>query len=340
MNTKPLNIAIVGLGRLGKKHALQLTGKTASCKVVAVCSPITEELQWAKNTLGVEKLYNSYIEVLADSDIQAVVLVTPTSLHAEQIIAGLSAGKHVFCEKPLALNIEDCEKVIKVAQKHPLQIAMVGFVRRFDPSMSNALEHIRQGLIGSPFLIRSQNCDLADPSGFFVKFSQTSGGIYLDCTVHCIDLARMFLGAPKAVRAFASGTNAIHTELEKYGDVDNGLAIVEFAGGARAVFYASRTYSVGNETMIEIIGTKGKLLVGAGANRDRVEIGDSNGFRHLAVKDFYERFEEAFAVEMQTFVDACLNKKTLPFTLDDATEATRIALAITKSLRSGMPELI
>lgn len=186
--------------------------------------------------------------------------------------------------------------------------------------------------------MRSQTCDKNDPDGFFVRFAPTSGGIFMDCSVHDIDLARWLLGRPKALRAFATGTIALHPGLAECGDVDNGLAIVEFEGGARAVFYASRTLAHGHETTTEVIGTAGKLLVGEHAARDRVIRSDAAGVSHAVLGDFHERFEAAFAHEMAAFVAACRGVEPLTLTLSDAMEATRIGLAITRSLRSGMPE--
>jgi myo-inositol 2-dehydrogenase/D-chiro-inositol 1-dehydrogenase len=160
----------------------------------------------------------------------------------------------------------------------------------------------------------------------------------MDCSVHDIDLARWLLGRPKAVRAFATGTIALHPGLAECGDVDNGLAIVEFEGGAKAVFYASRTLAHGHETQTEVIGTAGKLLVGEHAARDRVTRSDAAGVSRAVIGDFYERFESAFTHEMAAFVAACRGVEPLTLTLSDALEATRIGLAITRSLRSGMPE--
>ncbi|MEY4754881.1 MAG: hypothetical protein RJA44_2556, partial [Pseudomonadota bacterium] len=154
------------------------------------------------------------------------------------------------------------------------------------------------------------------------------------------DLARWMLGRPKALRAFASGTIALHPGLAECGDVDNGLAIVEFEGGARAVFYASRTMPHGHETTTEVIGTSGTLQVGVGAARDRVERRSAVGVHHAVLPDFFERFREAFALEMAEFVAACRGEKALTLTLGDALEATRIGLAITRSLRSGLPEAV
>jgi myo-inositol 2-dehydrogenase / D-chiro-inositol 1-dehydrogenase len=239
----------------------------------------------------------------------------------------------------LSLDLADCERVEAVARTRPDRVAMVGFVRRFDESYARAKADIDAGAIGRPFLVRSQTCDLNDPSGFFVRFAPTSGGLFMDCSVHDIDLARWMLGNPKATRAFASGTIALHEGLAAHGDIDNGVAIVEFEGGARAVLYASRTMPHGHETTTEVIGTTGILSVGIGAARDRVVTRDAQGVRHAVLADFFERFGDAFAREMDAFVAACQGAP-VPLTLDDATEATRIGLALQRSLKSGQVEVV
>ena len=338
--TSPLRVGIVGLGRLGQRHAHALAFNTPNCQLLAACSPVEAERDYAATQLGIQAIYSDFYALLKDPNVDAVVLVTPTSLHADQTIAALQAGKHVFVEKPLALNVPDCEKVLAVAEKHPAQVAMVGFVRRFDPSYRSAFQSVEAGDVGRPFLVRSQTCDKNDPDGFFVKFAPTSGGIFMDCSVHDIDLARWLLGRPKALRAFATGTIALHPGLQACGDVDNGIAVVEFAGGSKAVLYASRTMAHGHETSTEVIGTSGKLLVGEHAAANRVVRSDEFGVRHTVLQDFYERFQDAFAAEMAAFVAACRGEQPLSLTLSDALEATRIGLAITRSLHSGMPEVI
>ena len=335
-----LRIGIAGLGRLGMRHAQALAQQTRGCTLVAACSPLAQERDWATQQLGLKHTYESLEQMLAHPGLDAVVLVTPTSLHADQTIAVLQAGKHVFVEKPLALNVPDCERVLQVAQNHPNQIAMVGFVRRFDASYMNAYASVAAGEIGKPFLVRSQTCDQNDTEGFFVRFAETSGGIFMDCSVHDIDLARWMLGRPKALRAFASGTIALHPGLAQFQDVDNGMAIVEFEGGQRAVLYASRTMAHGHETTTEVIGTAGKLLIGEHAASDRVIRSDALGVRHAVVKDFHGRFEAAFAAEMNAFVAACRGEQPLTLTLSDALEATRIGLAITRSLQTGQAEAV
>lgn len=334
----PLRVGIVGLGRLGRRHAENLAFRTPSCILTAVCSPIDSEREFAATHLGIRKRYDDFDAFLRDPELDAVVLVTPTSLHADQAIATLEAGKHLFVEKPLALDVADCIRVEAAALKRPDLVAMVGFVRRFDPSHARAYDSVRQGDIGRAFLVRSQTCDRLDSEGRFLAFAPTSGGIFMDCSVHDIDLARWMLGGPRATRAFATGTIAVHDELAAMGDVDNGLAIVEFEGGARAVFYASRTFAHGHEQHTEIIGTQGKLQIGLGAPRDHIVRSDAHGVRHEATADFFERFSDAFQHELSAFVNACRQGHASPLSLHDATEATRIGRAITASLHSGQPQ--
>lgn len=337
MSSNILNVGIAGLGRLGKRHAEQLARNTPGARLVAACSPVAAELDWARDTLGVTRCHTELNDLLADPDVHAVVLVTPTTLHADQTIACLGAGKHVFVEKPLSLDVATCEAVETVAKDFPKLVAMVGFVRRFDPSYAEAKAAIDKGDLGKPFLVRSQTCDQYDPDGFFVKFASSSGGIFMDCSVHDIDLARWMLGNPRATRVFASGTITLHPGLIECGDVDNGLAIVEFDGGQRAVFYASRTMPHGHETTTEVIGTTGTLQVGMGAHLSRVQYRYACGVGHRALPDFFARFGDAFRLEMEVFVSTCRGEQSSPLTLNDATEATRIGQAITQSLRSGMP---
>ncbi|MEP6941595.1 MAG: Gfo/Idh/MocA family oxidoreductase [Betaproteobacteria bacterium] len=329
-----LRVGIVGLGRLGRRHAQNLAQRVPRAELVAACSPVDEELAFARDTLGVPRLYRDYESLLADAAVDAVFLVTPTSLHATQIIQALAAGKHVFCEKPLSLELADCKRVADEAAKHPRLKVMIGYGRRFDPSYRDAWEKIQAGAIGTPFLVRSQNLDMNDPSGFFVRFAPTSGGIFLDCTVHDIDLARWLLGNPRPQRVFATGVVAIHEGLREFGDVDNGVATCEFAGGKMACFYASRTMAHGHETSTEVFGTMGRLAVGQNPRLNRVDIADAHGVRNECTPTFYERFEDAFLRETNHFVDAVLDDFAPALTLHDATEATRIAIALRESLQS------
>jgi myo-inositol 2-dehydrogenase/D-chiro-inositol 1-dehydrogenase len=145
-----LRIGIVGLGRLGQRHAVNLAQRVPNADLVAACSPLEKERDWARDELGIASAYADYPALLAHPGLDAVFLVTPTSLHADQIILALRAGKHVFCEKPLSLDVADCERVEAEAARHPALKVMIGFVRRFDASYRDAAAKIRAGLVAKP----------------------------------------------------------------------------------------------------------------------------------------------------------------------------------------------
>ena len=320
---------------MGRRHAENLAFRVRGAELVATCSPIDEERAWARDALGVRRTHADYADLLADAGVDAVFLITPSTLHPAQIVAALRAGKHVFCEKPLSLDLDACRQVEAEAARHPRLKVMIGFVRRFDASYQDAQERIAAGAIGRPFLVRSETCDQNDPTGFFVRFAPTSGGIFVDMSVHDIDVARWLLGSPRPQRAFATGAIAIHTGLRECGDVDNGMAIVAFDDGRMASFYASRTMAHGHETVSEIVGTGGRLTVGRDGRQNRVQIADVHGVRTLTTPTFYERFADAFLREDAYFVDCVRDDAAPSLTLADATEATRIAIALRRSLETG-----
>ena len=192
---KELKLGLVGLGRLGKSYGENITFKVPNAKVAAACSIVDAELDWARETLGVKALYSDYNKMIAEEKLDGVVIVSSTTEHAWQIIAGLEAGLHVYCEKPIALGLEQCQEVEKAEGLHPNQIFMLGFVRRFDPSYAYAKKRIDEGAIGKPFLVRSQTADMDKWAKFGLEFTEKSGGIFLDFNVHDIDLARWFLGS-------------------------------------------------------------------------------------------------------------------------------------------------
>jgi len=329
-----LRVGIAGLGRMGRRHAENLARRVANAELVAACDPSADELAWAERQLGVANRYSDYAQMLAQPDLEAVFIVTPTTMHAQQIVDALRARKHVFSEKPLSLDVGECQRVEAEAALQPDLKVMIGFVRRFDASFRHAHARIRAGHIGRPLIVRSHTLDKHDPSGYFVRYSKSSGGIFADMSVHDIDAARWLLSAPvSASRVFASGMIALNEGLREFEDVDNGVATVEFATGEIAVISASRTMAHGFECLTEVVGTEGRVTVGGNGRYDHVTIADTHGVRHEVTPTFYERFEDAFLREDAEFVQAVLDDRDPPLTLRDATEATRIALAMMQSLR-------
>ncbi len=330
-----VRIGIVGLGRLGKCHAQTLAFHCPGAEIVAACSVVDKELQWARENIGVENVYNDYHEMLATESMDAVFLVSSSTVHAEQIIAGINANVHVFCEKPMGLTVDECLRV-EEAQKNNKKILFIGFVRRFDPSYAYAKQKIDEGCIGEPFLVRSQTVDINDFAEFQLDFVKTAGGIFLDCNVHDIDLIRWFLSADIEM-VHAIGASFVHPGFDALQDADNAVALCQCTGKKMAIISTSRTAFHGHDTHTEITGTKGILKIGMTPSKNRVEIFDQHGARTECVYDFYERFEQGFKNEVQHFVRCIQEGLPSPTKAEDGTHATRIAHALTESFRDGRP---
>ncbi|KAH7382140.1 hypothetical protein BKA66DRAFT_113542 [Pyrenochaeta sp. MPI-SDFR-AT-0127] len=339
-----LRVAVSGLGRMGARHANHFLHRTPKAELVAAFTPDDKEIAWAKENLapwGV-KIYTDFDEMLKHEGLEAVCVATVTTVHAEQTIKAIEAGKHVLCEKPLSTKLDVVHEVLAAAARHPKQKVMCGFSRRFDSSYVNAYNLTLDGSIGRPTVLRSQTCDKYDPSGFFVAYAEFSGGIFVDCNIHDIDLALWFFSAeskgkilPKVKSVMAVGVTALEPDLAKHGDVDNGVGVVEFYDGQIAYFYSSRMNPPGQHDMTEIIGTKGKLSVNANPTTGLLESHLSSGIHRDIPQNYYERFEHAFVEEARQFTDAVLENKDVPVDLTSSMEAVRIGVALQDSLRSG-----
>lgn len=327
-----VNIGIAGLGRLGKRHAYNLANLVPGAELCAACSPIHAELDWAGNELGVPLCYENFNEMLASANIDAVWIASSSVHHASQVQAALDRGLHVFTEKPMGVTLDECAAIERAVAARPAQVFLVGFVRRFDPSYRYAKDLVDSGAIGTPFLVRSQTCDLNEYAEFQLEFVKTGGGIFLDMNVHDIDLARWFIGSEIA-QVHAVGGSYVHPGFAELGDADNTVCLATFENGSMAVLSASRTAFHGHDTHTEIVGSKGILKVGTTPRKNRVELFDSLGARTDCVRDFYERFEEGFIAEAREFV-ACIREGRAPdVSPRDGTAATRIGMAMTESYK-------
>jgi len=335
---RKLQVAVSGLGRMGARHARHFLERTPRADLVAAFDPSPVAQAWAKQHLepyGV-KLYTDYDEMLRHPGLEAVVVAGATDKHAEQTIQAIQADKHVLCEKPLSTSVETCQAVLDVAKTKPHLKVLCGFSRRFDASYRNAWERTDAGDIGRPTILRSQTCDKFRDDDYFVKYAAFSGGIFVDANVHDIDLALWFFGQDSMVKSVvAFGVIARTPGLEKYGDIDNGVSVVEFWGGRIAYFYASRMMMAGQTDSTEIIGTHGKLTVNASPANDLVEMHEPSGIRREIAQTYYDRFEQAFVRESNEFTECILDDKKLPFKLSGAIQAVKIGQALTESLRTG-----
>ena len=329
-----LRIGIAGLGRLGKVHAGNIANKIPNAELTAACSIVPAELEYAKNNLGVTDVYTDYREMLAKADIDAVAIVTTSSEHCWQIEAALDAGKHVFSEKPLGVDVDQCRQAEAAVEKHPELTFMLGFMRRYDKSYAYAKKKIEEGAIGTPYLVKGTGIDPEALVDGAIRFAATSGGIFLDMAIHDIDLMRWFLGA-EATEVYAAGATFKHPEFKEAGDDETGVAVFKFENGALGMIHVGRTAPHGYHVETEIVGTEGTIRISAVPEKNLARLYNTNGVCAECVESFPERFAEAYLTEMEEFVDCALQGKQTGTSVYDGTKSTIIGYAATEAWKTG-----
>lgn len=331
---KKVKFGIVGLGRLGRKHAENIAFRVPNAELTAVCSIIEEEVDDVQKSWGIEYGYTNYSEMLKNEKLEAVFIASPSGEHCKQIEAALDAGLHVFSEKPLGVSLEECLKAEKAVERHPEKVFMLGFMRRYDNSYLYAKKKIEEGAIGKPFLIRCYGLDPEISVQGAIKFAATSGGIFLDMAIHDIDLARWYLGS-EAKTIYAIGGCYAHEEFAQYEDADNAAALVQFKNDTMGLFYAGRTCHHGYHIETEIVGTKGSLRIGTVPQKNLVIVFNDTGAVQECASGFLERFEQAYVNELQEFVNCILENRKPEVNVYDGTKSTQIAYAATESFREN-----
>lgn len=331
MNT--IRTGIIGLGRLGRKHAYDIINRIQDADLVSACSVVPEELELAASW-GVKHLYSNHREMLNNTDLDAVIIVSPSTLHKIHVMDAIDAGVHIFCEKPLALTLDDCIVIEEAVKRMNGKKFMLGFMRRFDASYLRVKEIVESGKAGKPIVFKGSSLDPLDGIKEYIAFAKSSGGPFLDMAIHDIDLAHWYLGSHvKCI--FACGNSFVTPQVQEFGDNDNAFALLHFENDTVAMLHAGRTAPNGYQVEGELVCTKATYRINDIPRLDRVTEFVSDGIRTTCEQRFFERFDEAFLKEKECFFDCIQNNKQPPITARDGTYATRIALCAAESMKTG-----
>lgn len=320
-------IGIAGLGRMGRSHARNLAHRTPSAELVMVVDAIEQVAREVGAELGVPSS-TSFDELLARADIDAVVVVAPTPLHTAMIVQAAAAGKHIFCEKPIALSQDPTRTAIRAAAAAGVKL-QIGFHRRFDPDFRATDARIRAGELGEVHLFRTSLRDMRPPS---IDYLKTSGGFFLDVTIHDFDTARWMVGEIDEVTAV--GAAVADPAIAKIGDLDTAVITLRFASGALGVIDNSRAAGYGYEGSTEIIGSRATVRI-ANHRRSHVQWLTPGQVAVDHVRDFAERFAPAYADELEAFASAVRDDRPVAVTGEDALAALLLCEAASRSLRDG-----
>ncbi len=323
-----VKFAVLGCGRIGRMHARNLRAHPRA-ELVALYDVARAAAEEIGAALGA-RVAGSVDEVLADRDVEAVLIASSTDTHVDLLTRAAKAGKAVLCEKPIDLDIGRVEACWReIGRLDPL--VMVGFNRRFDPSFRALRDRVQAGEVGrlEQVVITSR-----DPGPPPVSYIKVSGGLFRDMTIHDFDMARYLAG--DIVEVLAMGANLVDPSIQEAGDIDAAMVVMRAASGAMVHVNNSRRCAYGYDQRVEAFGEGGMLRAG---NRRPTTV-EAWGGERTEAKDpvlhfFIERYAEAYLAEIDHFVD-CVEKGTKPLAgFEEGCQALRLADAALESVRTG-----
>jgi scyllo-inositol 2-dehydrogenase (NAD+) len=326
-----LNVGLIGLGRLGRVYARDLAGRIPETRLVAVADTARTVAKDVAAEFDVARAYTDPLALIDDASVDAVIIVTPTHAHREQVIAAADRKKPTFCEKPPALSLEGV-RAMKAAVERSGMFFQMGFMRRFDAGYAAAKKQIAAGRIGTPLVFKATSRDPFPPSLEYAN-PASSGGMLIDMGIHDFDLARWFMGEVRTVAAI--GATIAYPELATVGDIDNAIVSLTFSSGTLGVVDLTRSGIYGYDISTEILGLEGTIRIGYLRETPIVVMTKAEGVTHDTVPYFMERFRDAYTNQLQDFARNVQQGKQPPITIDDGLEALRVGVAATRARETG-----
>lgn len=322
-----IRIGLVGAGRIAKVHARSIEAHP-NAELVLVADPFEAAVKELAEKYQVRYSVNPD-DVFSDNEVDAVIICSPTPLHTEHILKAAKAGKATLCEKPVAMETSAVDELIAELEGVD-HTTMLGFNRRFDPTFARMRQMVSDGVVGKVEQVTIISRDPAAPPKEYIA---QSGGIFKDMTIHDFDTARFFLGEITSV--FAVGQN-LDPDLKDTGDFDGVVITLTNAQGATATITNSRHCSSGYDQRLEIFGDKATINAdNIRANQVRVSNGEYTDAQDVYLDFFLERYEAAYAAELNEFFAAIAENRRPATSIADGAKALRIAEAAEESARTG-----
>jgi predicted dehydrogenase len=304
-----VGICVIGVGRAGMIHARNFAHRVTNARLSAVVDPHHPTLKAAcKELEREEEGYSDYRQALDDPEVDAVIVVTPTALHHDVVIEAARAGKHVLCEKPMAVDVRECDRMIDACAQARVKL-QIAFMRRFDESFRAAKERVDAGEIGEVVLAKSVTRGPSVPQEWMYDICKSNGPL-AEVNSHDIDALRWYVGS-EIDEVYALGGNfRCPQAVEKYPDFyDNVSMLCRFADGRQGFIDGAVSVGYGYDARMEIVGTHGVLFVGRMEENTVVGCSTDKGIVRSCVKSWRSLFTEAYLAEDQDFVDCILEDR-------------------------------
>jgi myo-inositol 2-dehydrogenase/D-chiro-inositol 1-dehydrogenase len=327
-----IKLGLIGAGRIGRVHAENLTYRIPEAELVTVSDLFVEAAENLAGELGLPAAYQDHRRILADPSIDAVLICSSTDTHARFIAEAAQAGKQIFCEKPIALDLAAIDQALAAVEQAGVKL-MIGFNRRFDPNFRRLHDMVAAGEIGEPHLLRITSRDPAPPP---IAYVQVSGGIFLDMTIHDFDMARYLVGS-EVEQVYAAGGVRVDPAIGEAGDVDTAVVTLHFADGTLGVIDNSRQAVYGYDQRVEVFGSRG-VASADNVYPNTVRVSDARQVhRDLPLNFFMERYTESYVNEMRAFVACIVEDTPAPVSGLDGRTPVVMGYAAKRSLAEGRP---
>ncbi|MEX0778925.1 MAG: inositol 2-dehydrogenase [Balneolales bacterium] len=327
---KKINVGIIGLGRLGSTYSNYFAHRIPNANLLAISDVREATLNDVAANYDIKKSYLDYHDLIADKEIDAVIITTPTNTHLEVVLECAKNNKAVFCEKPLSISLNEALLMQEAVESSGIFFHM-GFMRRFDSGYAAAKKKIEEGIIGKPVVFKSTSRDPYRPS---LEYAKGSGGLVADMGIHDFDLARWYMGDVKSV--FSTGGVLAYPEMKKINDIDNAIINLNFDSDALGVIDLSRNGIYGYDIRTEILGTKGTLQIGY-LRETPIRVMLKDGITHDAVPYFMERFENAYITQLQNFINNIIDGNEPSIKVADGVATLFISISANNSFKKNKP---
>jgi myo-inositol 2-dehydrogenase/D-chiro-inositol 1-dehydrogenase len=332
MLAQSLKMGLIGAGRIGRLHAEHLTSRIPAAELVMVADVSEEAARQCAERYAIPFFTQDYRAVLDRSEIQAVVICSSTDTHARIIEEAAQARKHIFCEKPIALDLASIDQALETVARAGVKL-QIGFNRRFDASYRRVRQAVEQGEVGQLHQLHIISRDPAPPP---IAYIRVSGGLFLDMTIHDFDMARFLIGS-EVDEIFTMAGVMVDPAIGEAGDVDTAIVLLHFTNGVIGTIENSRCAAYGYDQRVEVLGSAGAVWTENNYPNTAI-ISDSRSIRRdLPLHFFVERYTESYVTEMEAFVDAVLHDKPVPVTGYDGRVPVVMGLAAKKSLVEHRP---
>lgn len=329
-----IGICLIGAGRAGMIHARNFASRVPHAKMTAVVDTVEEAARKAAEELAIPYWYTDYKEALKNPEVDAVIVVTPTKYHIQVVLEAAAAGKHILCEKPMAMNREECLEMIQAAEEHHVKL-QIGFMRRFDKSFRRAKEIIDSGAIGDVVMVKSLTHGPSTPREWMYDIEKSNGPL-AEVNSHDIDTMRWLSGSEAVSIHAIAGNFRCQEAKEKYPDFyDTVLMNVRMANGSICNIDGAQGVQYGYDARVDVLGTKGIVQIGDLKEHSTVTCTKENGMTSDVIGSWMDLFREAYTEEDISFINCIRNDTEPEVTGYDGLKAVEIVKAGNRSIQSG-----